>query len=264
MFTVGPPLNVEFEPAISKIEQVGPSCVALAAGNSLYAREVISRASAKTGGSQHGTIIDFSNSLKLCYAKFRDEKMDEHLVRAMFGLDFTVFREKGGILPVYLQMQPAIYGQVIAQSSQYNIDLELIVAGTDKAGSHIFSITHPGSLLNFDKLGYNAIGSGAVHSVVALSLGGQTPRSPVLDTLFSVYSAKRAAEVAPGVGKETEIAVISTKGILVCGKPIIDTLASAYSEQLSKAAPNLDKVKGEYEKQQGQSGGPNQGGLGSK
>src|SRR5262245_36543401 len=53
MFTASAPLNLEFEPPISKIELLSSRCVAMAAGASLAAAEVIDTArekSAITGG----------------------------------------------------------------------------------------------------------------------------------------------------------------------------------------------------------------------
>jgi len=44
MFTVGPPLNVEFEPPISKIEAMSPTCLAMGSGNSLAVAEILRRA----------------------------------------------------------------------------------------------------------------------------------------------------------------------------------------------------------------------------
>src|SRR5258708_2914333 len=143
--------------------------------------------------------------LKSEYETFREESIEENLIRAAFGQDFVSFRTRGGTLPAYLQAQPAIYQQIIAQASQYNIGLEFIVAGVEPTGAHIFYVAHPGTLHNFDKLGHASIGSGALHAAMGLSLSKQTPQSSLAETLFAVYYAKRAAEVAPGVGKETEM-----------------------------------------------------------
>jgi len=251
MFTVGPPLNVEFEPPVSKIDRIGPTCVALASGNSLYANEVISRGRLKLGPAPCAPVIQVASTVKEEYALFRDEKIEETLVRASFGLDFESFRAKGGTLPAYLQPQPMIYGQMVVRADQFNLTLDLIIAGTDTSTGHIFSVAHPGTLYNFDKLGYNAIGSGAVHAVIALSLGRQTPQSSLENTLFSVYSAKRSAEVAPGVGKETEMAVISSGEIQMCSDALMGALEKIYNErgQVQQAPPELGDVRKVYDRQ---------------
>jgi 20S proteasome alpha/beta subunit len=249
MFTLGPPLNIEFEPPLSKIEQISPTCVALAAGNSAFAQEIITRARAKLEKSRAIQIMEISTSVKDEYAHFRDEKVEEHVIRMNLGQDFLTFREKGGFLPGYLQQQPMIYQQILIQANQFNLTVELIIAGCDTAGSHIFYVGHPGTLFNLDKLGYNAVGTGAVHAVTSLSLGGHTPKSSLVNTLASVYTAKRAAEVAPGVGKETEVAVISKADVWVCTSPVVKELEKAFEERVQRAAPNLDELGRVYGEQ---------------
>jgi hypothetical protein len=249
MFTIGPPLNVEFEPSLSKIDPLGFGCVALASGNSLFANELIRRVNSKLASGKIFPIMDIANVTKEEYALLRDEKIEENVIRANFGQDLISFRMKGGFLPGYLQPQPGIYQQIVVQVNQFNLNLELIVSGVDSVGGHIFCVGHPGTLANFDKLGYAAIGSGAIHAVVSLSLGGQTPKSSLAETLYSVYSGKRSAEVAPGVGKETEIAVICKEGTSPATKPLLAELEKAYNERIQKVAPDLSQVAKVYDEQ---------------
>jgi hypothetical protein len=199
-------------------------------------------------------IMEISNSVKDEYALFRDEKVEEHVIRMNLGQDFQIFREKGGFLPAYLQQQPMIYQQILVQTNQFNLTVDLIIAGCDTAGAHIFYVGHPGTLFNLDKLGYNAVGSGAVHAVTSLSLGGHTPKSSLVETLSSVYTAKRAAEVAPGVGKETELAVISKAEVWVCTSPVMEALKNAFETRMQRTVPNLDEVGRVYGEQRKASG----------
>lgn len=197
MFTMSAPLNLEFEPPISKIERVTPNCVVLAAGNSLSAEEVTNRTRSKLQIGKPAPTTMISIQMKSEFEIFRDEAIEANLIRAAFGQDLASFRTKGGTLPAYLQAQPGVYQQIVAQASQYNIGLEFIVAGVEDAGGHIFYVAHPGTLHNFDKLGHASIGSGALHAAMGLSFSKQNPQSGLVETLYAVYSAKRAAEVAP-------------------------------------------------------------------
>lgn len=249
MFTVGPPLNVEFEPPLTKIDPMGPNCVVLAAGNSLYANEVVRRARLKFDQGKTISTVNMASTVQAEYAQYRDEVIEENLVKAAFGYDFASFRQRGGFLPAYLQAQPGIYQQIVAQQSQFNISLDFIIAGVDAAGGHVYYVGHPGVMLNFDKLGHAAIGSGAVHAIVGLSLNKQTPRSSLLETMYWVYAAKRAAEVAPGVGTETEIAVITSTEIWNCAGPVIEALRALHNEQTQRQRPDLTKIREVYDAQ---------------
>jgi len=248
MFTAGAPLNLEFEPPISKIELLSPRCVAMGAGTSLAAAEIIETARG-TIASTGGQVLQIALTARDVYTNLRNSKIDEQILSAQLGPDFSVFRSKGGTLPGYLQAQPGIYQQMVIQTSQFNLGVDLLLAGCDGYSSHIYHLTHPGSLTAFDKLGYNAIGTGAIHAMVALHLGEQSQKSSLAATLHAVYNAKLAAEVAPGVGQETEIAVVSAEGVWRCPDVVIDGLRKVRDAPIQDSKPDLAKVQNLYDQQ---------------
>jgi hypothetical protein len=246
MFTVGAPLNVEFEPPLSKIEVMSSSCVAMGAGNGLFVSEIFSSARQGYGDVAGVSIAQIANSVKEAYARSRDEKIEEQIVKPTLGPDFLAFRSRGGTLPAYLQVQPGIYQQIIVQSNQFNIGVDLIVAGIDKSGSHVYYIGHPGTMVSFDKIGYNAVGSGASHVAIKFALDCLHPKTPLEDVLLAVYSAKRAAEVAPGVGQKTEIKVISSDDMWAVPETLMDVLKDIHTEGSKKSKPDSEKIKAKY------------------
>lgn len=250
MFTLGPPLNVEFEPPISKVESVGETCLVMGSGNSLAVAEILAAVRASHGTATGPHISDIANSTKDGYVRFREKAIDEQLLRPSLGPDFETFRQRGGTLPAYLQPQPQIYGQIYMQSSQFNLNSEIIVTGLDDSGSHVFVVSHPGQVICFDKIGYGVTGSGAPHASIKLALELQHPESPLADTLVSVYSAKKAAEVAPGVGKETEMFVITNKGSWKLPEEMFKKLDQQI-EKTKKAKPSSEGIGAEYERLRG-------------
>jgi hypothetical protein len=164
------------------------------------------------------------------YGILRNEVVDRQLVSPTLGPDFTAFRSRGGTLPQYLQPQPQMYAQLFMQISQFNLGAEIIVAGVDDTGGHTCLISHPGQIIPFDKIGYGITGSGATHASIKLALELQHPKSSLVDTLVSVYGAKLAAEVAPGVGKQTELYVLSSSDTW----KVPDELISRIKDDLEK------------------------------
>src|SRR4051794_24783722 len=79
-----------------------------------------------------------------------------------------------------------------------------------RTGGHIYSVQNPGrpELLN-DIIGYAANGSGTIHALQSMIGLGHSPEAEYHTTVFRVYASKRRAEVAPGVGADTDLAVIS-------------------------------------------------------
>jgi 20S proteasome alpha/beta subunit len=247
MFTS--PLNVEFETEEHKIEIVSKFCVAMAAGGSAYATEVIDPVRSIFGKRDDALVPDIANAILNQYKVVRNQKLEEQVVLPMLGNDFLVHRAKNFTVAQYLQPQANVYQQIVAISSNYNLNLELLIVGIDKTGAHIFSVSHPGTGFNLDKLGYSAVGSGAIHAVISLSLTAQTTHRELMETLYTVYDAKKSAEVAPGVGRVTDIAVIEESGIWNCPQELFDTLESVSSDCHKKNLPDLKRVKEIYDKQ---------------
>ena len=254
MFTAGPPLNLEFEPPLSKIEKLADACVGMASGNSLFAAEMLDRVRGhlkQNTGGKNPKVLQVANFAKDVYTKFRNEKIGETLIGAHLGPDFAIHSERGTPLPTYLKDQPGMYQNMVIQTNNYNLGVEVTIAGCEESTSHIYYLANPGTVASFDKLGYNAIGSGAIHAMVALHLGSQSPKSSLAATLSAVYGAKIAAEVAPGVGEETEIGVLSKGAMWMCPQALIDGLKEIRKESIQKTTPDLEKVQNLYDKQRG-------------
>jgi hypothetical protein len=247
MVTVGAPLNVEFEPPLSKIEQMGASCVALGAGNTLYIAEILKQAREAYQNAQATPVTQIANAICQTYRRFRDERVEEQVVLPIVGPDFVSFRNRGGTLPAYLQPQPAIYQQIVVQMSQFNLGVDIAIAGIDAGGSHIYYVGNPGTVASFEKLGYTSIGTGATHVAIKFVLELQHPNSTLAETLVSVYGAKKAAEVAPGVGQETEIKVISLDKIWTVPGELVALLKKAHSEREQKSKPDLTEIQKKYD-----------------
>jgi hypothetical protein len=90
----------------------------------------------------------------------------------------------------------------------------------------------PGTVQHFDKIGFGAVGSGIPHATTAMCLDGQTSKRKISETLYGVYMAKRKAESAPGVGKETDLGVITKEGICFLETQNLKDLDALYSQNL--------------------------------
>lgn len=240
------PLNLEFETEEQKIEKLLPSCVALTSGSSSAAAEVLRATRQTLVNVKQPSIEDVAAQTKNQYTLIRALKIEETIIIPSLGSDFMDQRQKGKTLPEYLQVQGPMYQQLVAVANQFNLQLDVIIAGVDKSGSHIFVITHPGTSFSVEKLGYGSVGGGGMHASISLSLSAQTSRRGLFETLYSVYDAKRAAEVAPGVGSETDIAIVDANGIWECTPPIFDALARAHSIASKRETPDLKELQEVY------------------
>jgi hypothetical protein len=243
MFTAAPPVNVEFETTEKKIETLSASCVALFAGNSSYAFEVLQQTSESLAGSQRPSIAHVTEIARSAYVSVRASKVRETVLIPHLGPDFLRAESLGMLLPAYLQTQGGLYGQMVGVMNQFNLGAEIIVAGVGESGvARIAVIGHPGTAVWLDKLGYAAIGSGGSHATIRLALGAQTRNSPLLDTVYRVYEAKKASEVAPGVGIETDMAIVTAGGASHASIELIATLGAAFKEAQGRTPESLQAV----------------------
>lgn len=235
MITYPPPVNIEFESVESKIEPMTASCLFMASGAVSFASDISAEVRKVLGGNQAPSIEVVANSFKEKYQRTRSQKIQDTIVDSALGKDFEDFRTRGGTLPAYLQAQPAIYNQIVLAASNFNLNLELIVCGIDDKGAHVFNIYHPGASTSLDKLGYSAIGSGANHALIRLSLLGQNTKIGLKNTLTNVYEAKGISELAPGVGKRTSIAIVdgATKKTFVLSDVILDEFSKIHQKSQS-------------------------------
>jgi 20S proteasome alpha/beta subunit len=243
MFT-NPFLSVEFETEERKIEELPPKCVALTAGNSPVATEILDVVRLGLQAGHQFSVPQVAELVRKVYADIRARKVEETLITPNLAADYARQRAGGVTLPAYLQPQPQVYQMIFAQVGQQNLGVDLLVAGIDPTGAHLFQVANPGVLYTMEKLGYAAIGSGGIHAATRLSLAGQTRRRDLFTTLADVYTAKRASEVAPGVGKATDIAVINNeRGVWYCPQVVFDELEKIHGSTVAKETPNLDPLR---------------------
>jgi 20S proteasome alpha/beta subunit len=241
MFTFQAPQNLEFQTPEKKIEGIGVSCVVLSSGNSAYATEVARAAIQLLDGNHDPPILHAADVLRAAFAQVRAVKIREQVLVPMLGPDYIKFEAMGVPLPQYLQYQPAIFQQIAAQMQVFNLGADMIIAGVDDSGARVAYLGNPGTLAWLDKLGYAAVGSGGIHAT-KLSLGSQTRDSTLSETLYRVYEAKRAAEVAPGVGPDTDVAIVERGRINMCKSDLLTKMEEILSASRGRMTPDLAEL----------------------
>ena len=86
-----------------------------------------------------------------------------------------------------------------------DVGVQLIVAGNDAEGCHLFSIFNPGLTIDNDAIGYACIGIGAPHATYYLIDSDYRKSLTVKKVEDLVRKAKVRSEKAPGVGKKNTV-----------------------------------------------------------
>lgn len=201
MTTAHFPIGYEFEnEEVRKIIKVRETTVAylLIAGDVLFANEVLEavRKDVDAKGITATPII--AELFRQHYQNVRKQ----HIFR-------TELEPRGLTLDSFYQGHQRFVLQIVQLIDNAlktgNPRTELIVAGLCESCWSIFSIVNPGDLFCHDAIGFMAIGSGAPHAVYSLIESGYKKSMDEHTVHELVEKAKCRSEVAPGVGKGTEI-----------------------------------------------------------
>jgi hypothetical protein len=112
-----------------------------------------------------------------------------------------------------------------------------IIAGSDAEGAHLFKVTYR-DVMRMDRIGFAAIGGGSWHAESHFMFSRYVGGVDFPSALSVAYAAKKRAEVAPGVGTETDIVIIGTAPRAVYhvgfGMPMVTSLEEIYSRTKTK------------------------------
>jgi hypothetical protein len=121
------------------------------------------------------------------------------------------------------------------------LEVEIVIAGVDHTGAHVYSVgghdREHGVAEHFlemslDAAGYGAVGSGASQFDSEFMSAAYDAASPWRKSLLLAYSAKKRAEMSPGVGKATDLYLITQEGAINLSAPeIMQALDKYHKEQ---------------------------------
>lgn len=201
MTTAHFPIGYEFEnEEVKKIIKVRETTIAylLIAGDVLFANEVLEavRKEVETKGIIAIPII--AESFRHHYQNLRRQ----HIIRNELEPRCLTI---DSFYAAHQRLFPQIVQLIDNAFKSWNPRTELIIAGFSESSCSIFSIVNPGDLFCHDAIGFMAVGSGAPHAVYSLIESGYKKSMDVQTVHKLVEIAKHRSEVAPGVGRGTEI-----------------------------------------------------------
>jgi hypothetical protein len=142
-------------------------------------------------------------------------------------------------------LSDAVLSQVLDQLQAERVDSEAMVVGCDARQAHLYRVDGKGIVTQHDDVGFLSIGSGGIH---ASGYYMQAPYNHVIGyhrAMLLTYFGKKRAEVAPGVGTQTDMILINGLGSAEISKREQDALAKAYRHSQRAAdrlRPSLEKI----------------------
>lgn len=221
-------LVAEFEHPGSKAYSLGSTCIGLAAGDALYGHDLFIGCQAMLASRQSPSMAEIAEAVRSRYSALRARTAEE-MILAPRGLTMGEFYQ-GGLVR---QLPPEMAFNIDQGIQGARLPLQVMLAGLDSSGAHLYGVNDPGSIDNYDRIGYQAVGSGETHALLMLVAREHKTDNDLQTTAYLVYEAKRKAEVAPGVGAATEVGIIDAQGIWRVTDDAIAELQAAYDDVYS-------------------------------
>jgi len=213
---------VEFEHGMPKLEVISPSCIVLTAGDALAHADLCRNVRSRISGLSRPRIATITEEVRKGYVAQRLETIEQRFLESRSWKLKQFYEEYARTLP------PDIVITLDHQIANYDYGLSILIAGVDTDEAHIYGIRHPGETDCYDSLGYHAIGIGAMHAISSLITNGCLPSVDVKHAVYYTYEAKKNAENAPGVGGDTDMAIIQDGGHHIVTADQIDALEGIY------------------------------------
>ena len=116
-------------------------------------------------------------------------------------------------LEVQLKLREELASDLRTQITRHRVRVELMVLGVDAHGGQIYAIGDGAEVTPCTRAGYCCMGSGMEHADTTFARYQYDTSFSKEEALYVAYEAKRMAEMAPGVGPETDIFIMDASGM---------------------------------------------------
>jgi hypothetical protein len=223
---------------VYKLKRLADKWIALVAGTLCRAEELCLRLEYSLKKTPF-TEENIANELRRVFGEYK-RAMSDSFLKNKYGFSFDTLIDKGKDA-----FGEAFVAECFADIEKLSIPVELIVAGFVEAYDYddkesgldpiICSISEANDgdpVVLEDE--FSVIGSGANAARTMLFSRNQSADDPLLQTVYTVYEAKRVSETVPGVGDTYSIDVLHSDGSL---ENLTDAGAKRVREMFSRFGP---------------------------
>lgn len=208
-----------FEHTFLKYKQIDNNSVAMLAGNPLLFNDLINDIDV---GVAHGDKVEmiYKNFLRKRKEVIKKEILDPHGLTKKFIIE-----------SLQEDIKNPIMGAILQKIFEFQLKTTMMVVGFEKRKGLISVIDETG-FQDWTEFHFHAIGSGSLQAMNTLMFQHHSINEDLLSTVYNVYKAKRNAEVAMGVGKETELLIFEPKKLIKIEEHNLNILDEIYAAGL--------------------------------
>lgn len=230
---VATPLG-NFEHSMQKYKMINDMTVAMLAGNPFFFDELV---------KVEKPNASYDDQKEAIYENFRKKRKDiiQKELLDPLGVKYD------DIIPQTVKSMQIneIMLRFLDTITRFKLNTSILLVGFDKnKEAQITEITE-NNISDFRMFNFHAIGSGNMQAANTLLFQKHDRKERLIPTIYNVYKAKRNAEVLEGVGKETDLFVLSHKKSCQNLNKYLTLLKEIYDSELSegKLNPKLSGIK---------------------
>ena len=222
--------DVEYEPQQLKVAFLNQRALILISGDYAFHTEAIlatqRQVQSKPDLSPENIALNYGRTIQSIKRRHAED-----LILAPLGMNTDTF------VAQQRELSEGFVERITSQLQNYvGEEVEALVVAGDGKDVFIYSIDTRGAVICLNDVGFAAIGGGAWHAKSRLMQAGYVNRNNFPLALPAIFAAKKAAEVAPGVGKSTDIYLVLRDTIDPLRPDVAAKLPEFYEEyQLARA-----------------------------
>lgn len=229
-------LGIEYESSRFKGSLVNKTNLVLVAGSIVVHSAVLQKLSQHLSGHPDLKTREIAELFSAELREYKNQQAEKMFLSPL-GLTMESFQEKQQLLDA------SLVGDIRAQLQQFSVDAEAIVAGCQDKEAHIYHVNQDGVVTCHDDIGFLSIGLGGIHASAQFMLEPYSHVRNYYAALYSTFCAKKRAEVAPGVGKHTDMLFINRNGVTEVDRKVIDKLEKIYEQHKRATKKMLTRVE---------------------
>lgn len=215
----------QFEMPVEKYKKITDNAIAMLAGESLLFNDIIEQCKNNCSFDQ------MKEKIRQKMFDIREERIQKQLLDT-YKMTYV------NVLDLLKNPLHNPYSMNIMEFiSKYTLNTMILLVGFKNNQAQIVEITESKVTEGRD-IGFDAIGSGGMQAMNTLLFQKHSRNDSLSTTIYDVYKAKRNAEVAVGVGKETEIMILRESGLEKIDEDRVKILSQIYDEELKFGKSN--------------------------
>lgn len=226
MITAG---DYQYEPPTMKLGTLAKNIIAVVSGYIPAHSQAIQDATQLIGEASPLTVKHAADVYASCFRRLVSREAED-LYLSPLQLSMTDFVEGRN------NLNQQITSELFTLIQEHKIDADCLVVGYDDGGAHIYHVSSRGLVSCHDDIGFAAIGVGATHAKSQFMMAGYTNLWLAGYAITLNHWAKKAAEVAPGVGQYTDIHLIGRAGIDRMTPEFVAVMDEQYRAMVTKRA----------------------------